>query len=82
MESPESGDIMTAWSLALRDIPSPDYVNTVIVPAFADAGLHVSEDARLLTEAEVKDLPSTWARRLAHGRDHAAFVRFVAISRA
>lgn len=39
---------MTTWSLALRDIPCPDYVHTVIVPLDA----HGSTD------------PAAWARRL------------------
>jgi hypothetical protein len=53
MESPESGDIMTAWSLALRDIPCPDYVHTVIVPLDD----HGSTD------------PAAWARRIFSLRD-------------
>ncbi len=44
---------MTAWSLALRDIPSPDYVHTVIVPIDA----HGSVD------------PAAWARRIFSPRD-------------
>lgn len=39
---------MTAWSLALRDIPRPDYVHTVIVPL----GEHGPTD------------PAEWAGRL------------------
>ncbi len=44
---------MTAWSLALRDIPCPDYVHTVIVPLDE----HGSTD------------PAAWARRLFSLRD-------------
>ena len=62
-------------------VPTPEYVSTVIAPAFAAAGLVVAEDARVLSAREVKDLTSTWARRLGHGPAHPTFVRFVAISR-
>lgn len=44
---------MTAWTLALRDIPRPDYTHTVIVPLDA----HASTD------------PAAWARRLFDPRD-------------
>lgn len=63
-------------------IPTPDYVRDVIAPAFAAAGLVVDTDARVLTEHEVAELQSTWARKLAHGRAHPTFVRFVATSQA
>jgi len=63
-------------------VPTPEYVRDVIAPAFANAGLAVDADARVLNEREVGELPSTWARKLAHGRAHPTFVRFVATSQA
>ena len=63
-------------------IPTPEYVRDAIAPAFAAARLVVEDDVRVLTESEVADLTSTWARKLSHGRAHPTFVRFVATSRA
>jgi 16S rRNA (adenine(1408)-N(1))-methyltransferase len=56
-------------------VPTPDYVSDVIAPAFARAGIDV-DDARALSAYEAKSLPTTWSRKLGHGRDHPVFVRF------
>jgi 16S rRNA (adenine(1408)-N(1))-methyltransferase len=63
-------------------VPTTEYVHDVIAPAFATAGLVMEGAACVLTEREVAELPSTWARKLSHGRVHPTFVRFVATSRA
>jgi 16S rRNA (adenine(1408)-N(1))-methyltransferase len=58
-------------------VPTPEYVAQVIAPKFATAGLDVGP-ARLLTAEEAKALPTTWARRIGHGRAHPRFVFFAA----
>jgi len=60
-------------------LPTPEYVAEVVAPAFARAGVVVS-DARVLSAAEAKALPSTWARRLASGRAHPTFVAFEGVA--
>jgi hypothetical protein len=55
-------------------VPTPEYVGSVIAPAFADAGIAI-EPARYLDAAEAKALPTTWARKLGHGR-HPRFIAF------
>jgi 16S rRNA (adenine(1408)-N(1))-methyltransferase len=59
-------------------VPTPEYVRDVVAPAFATFGLTVEGDARFVNEREVRDLQSTWARKLGHGRSHPAFLRFSA----
>lgn len=65
-----------------EDLPlaNPEYVHDVIAPAFAKAGI-VLEPARWLTAEEAKALPTTWARRLGHGRAHPRFVHVEGSSR-
>jgi hypothetical protein len=60
-------------------VPSPEYVANVVAPGFAAVGVAM-ESARYATAAEVKRLPTTWARRLAHGRDHPCFVQFEGVA--
>ena len=68
-----------AWShpvpVEVRDLPEPtlERVEETLAPAYAAAGLRV-EEARLLSPQEIAALPSSWARRLAHGRDSPRFV--------
>ncbi len=60
-------------------LPTPEYVADVIGPGFASVGIRLGP-ARYSTAAEAKQLPTTWARRLGHGRDHPCFVQFDGIA--
>jgi 16S rRNA (adenine(1408)-N(1))-methyltransferase len=60
-------------------LPTPEYVAEVIAPGFARAGIELDE-ARYSTAEEAKQLPTTWARRLGHGRDHPSFVQFAGVA--
>jgi 16S rRNA (adenine(1408)-N(1))-methyltransferase len=62
-------------------VPTPEYVADAIEPEFRRAGI-VLGPARYLTAAEAKALPTTWARRLGHGRPHPQFVHFAGVRRA
>ena len=59
----------------VRGVPEPtlEYVERHLARAYAREGLRLLE-ARALSPAEIEELPSTWARRLAHGRPHPQFV--------
>jgi 16S rRNA (adenine(1408)-N(1))-methyltransferase len=56
-------------------VPTPQYIGAEVAPAMATAGIEIGE-ARYLTADEAKQLPTTWARRLGHNRDHPRFVTF------
>ena len=56
-------------------VPTPEYVDTVVAAGFARVGIRL-EPARYSSAAEAKALPTTWARRLGHGRAHPSFVQF------
>ena len=56
-------------------VPTPEYVAEAIEPEFRRRGVELGP-ARYLTAAEAKALPTTWARRLGHGRAHPRFVHF------
>jgi 16S rRNA (adenine(1408)-N(1))-methyltransferase len=56
-------------------VPTPEYVADVVAKGFARAWITLGE-ARYLTATEAKGLPTTWARRLGHGRPHPLFVYF------
>lgn len=56
-------------------VPDPAYVDSVVAPAFAAAGV-VCTPARILSAEEAHTLPTTWARRLGHTRAHPQFVHF------
>jgi 16S rRNA (adenine(1408)-N(1))-methyltransferase len=56
-------------------VPTPQYVADVIAPAMTHVGIRI-DAARYSSAAEAKDLPTTWARRLGHGRAHPSFVQF------
>jgi len=60
-------------------LPTPEYVAAVIAPGFARAGIEL-DAARYSTAEEAKQLPTTWARRLGHGRDHPSFVQFAGVA--
>lgn len=59
-----------------RDLPelTEEYARTTLAPAYAAAGLPIVE-ARMLSNEEIAAIPSSWARRLAHGRRAPRFVR-------
>ncbi len=61
-------------------IPTPEYVAEKIDPEFRRAGIDLGP-ARYLTAAEAKALPTTWARRLGHGRSHPRFVHIEGVRR-
>jgi 16S rRNA (adenine(1408)-N(1))-methyltransferase len=61
-------------------VPTPDYVATEIEPEFGRTGIEL-EPARYMTAAEAKTLPTTWARRLGHGRPHPRFVHIEGVRR-
>ena len=56
-------------------VPTPEYVADVVAPGFARRGIELGA-ARYATAEEAKALPTTWARKLGHGRDHPRFVQF------
>ena len=56
-------------------VPTPEYVADVIAPGFAQVGIRLGV-ARYSSADEAKQLPTTWARKLGHGRDHPRFVQF------
>ena len=60
-----------------RDLPEPtvDYVREVLTPAYAGHGIALGEPRNMTPEA-IRRVPSTWARRLSHGRERPAFVEF------
>ena len=60
-------------------VPTPEYVADVVAPGFAAAGITL-EPARYSTASEAKQLPTTWARRLGHARDHPCFVQFEGVA--
>jgi hypothetical protein len=55
-------------------LPALDYVyiDSVLIPAYAEAGLQVTGRRRLPQE-EALAIPSTWGRRLLHGRPRDVF---------
>jgi len=61
-------------------VPTPEYVAEAIEPEFRRAGIDL-DAARYLTAAEAKALPTTWARRLGHGREHPRFVHIEGVRR-
>ena len=61
-------------------VATPEYVAERMEPAFRRAGIDL-EPARYLTAAEAKALPTTWARRLGHGRSHPRFVHIEGVRR-
>jgi 16S rRNA (adenine(1408)-N(1))-methyltransferase len=68
--------------LEARDLPRPtlDYVSGTLAPRFRARGIEVRRVGRL-TREEIDRLPSTWARRLSHGREHPNFVHVEALLR-
>jgi hypothetical protein len=60
-------------------LPTPEYVAEEIAPGFARSGIEL-DPARYSTAEEAKQLPTTWARRLGHGRDHPSFVQFAGVA--
>jgi len=60
-------------------VPTPAYVAEVVAPAFRSVGIALGP-ARYATAAEAKALPTTWARRLGHGREHPCFVQFEGVA--
>jgi 16S rRNA (adenine(1408)-N(1))-methyltransferase len=58
-----------------RDLPrlTVEYVADELAPRLAERGIEVRGVGRLPRE-EIDRLPSSWARRLSHGREHPNFV--------
>jgi len=66
------------------DLPVLDYayIDSVLLPAYAAAGLQVTSRSRLSRD-EALAIPSTWGRRLLHGRPRDVFlIRGLAFHRA
>jgi 16S rRNA (adenine(1408)-N(1))-methyltransferase len=59
-----------------RDLPRPtaEYVAADLAPRLAERGIQVRRVGRMARE-EIDRLPSTWARRLSHGREQPNFLR-------
>jgi 16S rRNA (adenine(1408)-N(1))-methyltransferase len=77
-----NGEIWVASTPARYEpvpVPTPEYVAEVVAPAFARVGVDLG-GARYSTAEETKQLPTTWARRLGHGRDHPRFVYFEGVA--
>jgi hypothetical protein len=60
-----------------RDLPEPtvDYVRDALTPEYARHGIELGEP-RAMPPAAIERLPSTWARKLSHGRAEPRFVEF------
>ncbi len=65
-----------------EDLPvaTPEYVAEAMAPEFGRAGIQLLP-ARYLSAAEAKALPTTWARRLGHGRPYPRFVHIEGVRR-
>jgi 16S rRNA (adenine(1408)-N(1))-methyltransferase len=61
-------------------VPTPEYVAAAMEPEFRRAGIDIGT-ARYLDAAEAKAVPTTWARRLGHGRTHPRFLYLTAVRR-
>jgi 16S rRNA (adenine(1408)-N(1))-methyltransferase len=59
-------------------VPTPEYVADVVAAGLAEVGISFG-GARYASAAEAKALPTTWARKLGHGRTHPSFVQFDAV---
>lgn len=68
--------------LRFRDLPAPtpEHVTDVVAPAFASAGIDLAP-ARWLSAEETRALPSTWARKLGHGRSHPRYLHLDGVAR-
>jgi 16S rRNA (adenine(1408)-N(1))-methyltransferase len=60
-------------------VPTPQYVADVIAPGFARFGIELGP-ADYSDAATAKELPTTWARKLGHGREHPCFVQFAGVA--
>jgi 16S rRNA (adenine(1408)-N(1))-methyltransferase len=58
----------------VRDLPklTLDYVDCVMAPAYARVGLTIVE-RRALGKSQMRQVETTWGRRLAYGRDPTTF---------
>jgi 16S rRNA (adenine(1408)-N(1))-methyltransferase len=65
-----------------RDLPplTVEGVTGTLAPRYRARGIEVRRVGRLARE-EIDRLPSTWARRLSHGREHPNFVHVAAVVR-
>jgi len=64
-----------AHEMRRRGLPeiSVSFIDDQLQPGFAAAGLRIVE-RRIMTNQELKDIPLTWGRRLAHGRERETFL--------
>ena len=60
--------------IKVQDLPEVtlDYIDKVLAPAYAEAGFKIVE-RRALSEEEVKQVQTTWGKRLAYGKDPSTF---------
>ncbi len=61
-------------------VPTPEYVANEMEPGFRRAGIDLGA-ARYLSAPEATAIPTTWARRLGHGRSHPQFLYLAGIRR-
>jgi 16S rRNA (adenine(1408)-N(1))-methyltransferase len=59
--------------------PTPDYVADVVAPGFRAVGIDVGA-AHYAGATDAQALPTTWARRLGHAREHPRFVQFEGVA--
>jgi 16S rRNA (adenine(1408)-N(1))-methyltransferase len=66
--------------IRVQDLPelTLDRIDSVLAPTYAEAGLTIVE-RRVLGEEEMKQVQTTWGKRLAHGKDPATFLVLAAV---
>ena len=71
-----------AHEMRRRGLPdlSVDFIESRMSPGFTAAGLKIVE-RRILTNEELREIPLTWGRRLAHGRERETFLIVAKIER-
>ena len=71
------------YEMRRRGLPdlSLAFVDESMAQGFANAGLRIVE-RRILTNEELKAIPLTWGRRLAHGRERETFLVRATVERA
>jgi len=68
--------------IRVQDLPelTLDYIDDVLAPAYAEAGLTI-EERKVLGEEEMKQVQTTWGKRLAYGKDPGTFYIKAAVGR-
>lgn len=60
--------------IRVQDLPelSLDYIDNVLAPAYAEVGIAIME-GRVLSQEEMRQVQTTWGKRLAYGKDASTF---------